>query len=94
MYKILDLIKIVKEIRNTSERLVVQRIQKFEYRNRTLNAKLVSNNPKSILKRGYSITYNENNKIVNKAASLKNNLRIKTIFYHGAAISKIEKILK
>lgn len=92
--KILDLIKIVEEIKNTSERLVVQRIQKFGYRNRTLHAKLVSNNPKSILKRGYSITYNESNKIVNKASSLKNNSRIKTIFYHGAAISKIERILK
>lgn len=49
-------------------------------------------NPTLKLKQGYSITYNENGKIIKNANDLKVGNEIKTKFYKGKVVSKIKDI--
>ena len=49
-------------------------------------------NPTLKLKQGYSITYNENGKIIKNANDLKVGNEIKTKFYKGQVLSKIKDI--
>ena len=72
--------------------LLNQEIQLLRHRAQTATAVLKSNNPKNILKRGYSITYDQNNKIINDSTALITDSKIMTTFYKGKVISKIEKI--
>ena len=72
--------------------LLNQEIQLLGHRAQTATAVLKSNNPKNILKRGYSITYDQNNKIINDSTALITDSKIMTTFYKGKVISKIEKI--
>ena len=55
---------------------------------------LASLDPKSVLKRGYSIVYDENNKVIKDSAKVKLNQAIFTKLYKGEIISKIKKIKK
>ncbi len=48
--------------------------------------------PVNILKRGYSITF-KNGKVVKDAAFLKANDEIKTIFFKGEVVSKVERVI-
>ena len=53
-----------------------------------------SNNlsPKNILKRGYSITLDDDGKSITNSASLKAGSKIKTIYADGSTISTVEEV--
>ena len=74
--------------------LLTRKVQVLRHRTETSTAVLKSNNPRNILKRGYSITYDQNNTIINNSTTLTADSKIKTTFYKGQVISKIEKVIE
>lgn len=57
-----------------------------------LEAALTSLDPESILKRGFSITYDKNNKVVKNTLGLKKQDTLLTKLYKGKIISKIKEL--
>ena len=84
----------VHELKVILKNLLTQEIQVLRHRTQTSTAVLKSNNPRNILKRGYSITYDQNNTIINDSTALTADSKIMTTFYKGQVISKIEKVIK
>ena len=82
------------ELRTILKNLVKQRLQVFRHKTETATAVLNSNNPKNILKRGYSITHDESNNIISSASDLLEDSKVTTTFHSGKIVSKIEKIIK
>lgn len=56
------------------------------------NVALVSLNPESILKRGYSITYKNNGNLIKDSEQVEKGDKIVTRLYKGRIISKIDKL--
>lgn len=64
-----------------------------DYKDRLSNYKrqLDILNPKNILKRGYSITTDENGKVIKDVADIKNNDKIITTLYKGVVVSEVKE---
>lgn len=87
-------IESIYELRAMLKSFFKQKIQVFRHKNETATAVLNSNNPKNILKRGYSITHDENDNIISSAANLSENSKITTTLHSGKVVSKIDKVIK
>ena len=87
-------IESIYELRAMLKSLFKQKIQVLRHKTETATAVLNSNNPKNILKRGYSITHDENDNIISSAANLSENSKITTILHSGKVVSKIDKVIK
>ena len=87
-------IKSICELKIILKSLLAQEIQLLRHRTQTASAVLKSNNPRNILKRGYSITYDQNNNIISDSTTQTADSKITTTFYKGKVISKIEKIIE
>lgn len=82
--------KTLAQLKVTSLELIMRKIQNLTLKTQTTNAILTSNNPKSILKRGYSITQGPDHKVVKDVSSLKMDSKITTTFHRGSVVSKVE----
>ena len=87
-------IESIYELRAMLKSFFKQKIQVFRHQTETATAVLNSNNPKNILKRGYSITHDENDNIISSAANLSENSKITTTLHSGKVVSKIDKVIK
>ncbi len=87
-------IESIYELRAMLKSLFKQKIQVLRHKTETATAVLNSNNPKNILKRGYSITHDENDNIISSASNLSENSKITTILHRGKVVSKIDKVIK
>ena len=98
IHQIVNLIKNQKiKIQEISERLLKNKNQWQEKIKRNLKQeeeKLIINSPLLKLKQGYTITLNEEGKIIKNAEKLKIEQLIKTKFCKGQILSKIKKIEK
>ncbi|MCQ2087217.1 MAG: exodeoxyribonuclease VII large subunit [Bacilli bacterium] len=91
-----DTVEVQKEeIENAKEdldRMIQDKIELLKQKVELRNEQLSSLSPTGILKRGYSITLDESGKPITNAKTQKIGNKIRTIYYDGETISKVEKI--
>ncbi|HOK80305.1 MAG TPA: exodeoxyribonuclease VII large subunit, partial [bacterium] len=66
-------------------------LERLNNRLKIAEAKLISSNPETILSRGYSIVYDDENKLVKDASKTKPGDSIHIKLYKGKIISKVEQ---
>ena len=84
--------KYLTQLKSFCQERMTRKIQVLNLKTQTTTAILASNNPKSILQRGYSITYSSNHKVIKDVSSLRIGSEILTVLSSGSVCSKVEKV--
>ncbi|MEO0281392.1 MAG: exodeoxyribonuclease VII large subunit [candidate division WOR-3 bacterium] len=90
--KILEKEKFVDMIKNELVNSLRIKFEKVKQKTEILKTNLINLNPKEILKRGYSITLNENGELVKSIKNLNIDSKINIIFIDGNVNADVKKI--